>query len=67
MVEDSPADEAGLEDADVVTHVGETAVTTMGDLLTALRHLDPGDGVRIGYLRDGRPALVRRRAGREPA
>jgi S1-C subfamily serine protease len=53
VVEDGPADEAGLETHDVVTHVDDVAITTMGDLLTVLRHRDPGDGVRIGYLRDG--------------
>jgi putative serine protease PepD len=53
VVEDSPATEAGLHDADVVTQIGDTEVTSMGDLVTALRLLDPGDAVRIGYLRSG--------------
>ena len=53
VAEDSPAAEAGLQDADVVTQVGDTEVTSMGDLVTALRLLDPGDQVRIGYLRAG--------------
>jgi S1-C subfamily serine protease len=55
VVEESPADVAGLLEDDVVTHVGDTAVTSMGDLVTALRHHDPGDRVRLGYLRDGAP------------
>jgi S1-C subfamily serine protease len=55
VVEDSPAEEAGLRHGDVVTHVGDTEITSMGDLVTALRHLDPGDRVRLGYLRDGSP------------
>jgi S1-C subfamily serine protease len=55
VVEDGPADEAGLRHADVVTHVGDTEVTSMGDLVTALRHLDPGDRVRIGFVRGGTP------------
>ena len=54
VVEGSPAADAGLRDDDVVTNVGDTAITGMGDLVTALRHLDPGDDVRLGYLRDGR-------------
>ncbi|MET0804001.1 MAG: PDZ domain-containing protein, partial [Acidimicrobiales bacterium] len=53
VVEDSPATVAGLQDADVVTQIGHTEVTSMGDLVTALRLLDPGDRVRIGYLRAG--------------
>ena len=53
VVDDSPAAAAGLHAADVVTQIGDTEVTSMGDLVTALRHLDPGDEVRIGYLRAG--------------
>jgi S1-C subfamily serine protease len=33
--------------------VAREEITSMGDLLTVLRHFDPGDEVRIGYLRDG--------------
>lgn len=55
VIEDSPAAAAGLTAEDVITHVGDLAVTRMGDLVTALRHLDPGDQVRLGFLRDGDP------------
>ncbi len=53
VLEDSPAADAGLLAEDVVTQVGNREITSMGDLVTALRHLDPGDLVRIGYLRAG--------------
>jgi len=53
VLEDSPAAAAGLLADDVVTQVGDLEITSMGDLVTALRHLDPGDQVRIGYLRAG--------------
>ncbi len=53
VIDGSPAAEAGLQDEDVVTEVGDTPVDSMGDLITALRRLDPGDEVHIGYLRDG--------------
>ena len=53
VLEDSPAAAAGLRTDDVVTQVGDHEITSMGDLVTALRHLDPGDEVRIGYLRAG--------------
>ncbi len=53
VVDDSPAAAAGLLAEDVLTQVGDLEITSMGDLVTALRHLDPGDLVRIGYLRDG--------------
>ena len=44
---------AGLRADDVVTQFDDHEITSMGDLVTALRHLDPGDEVRIGYLRSG--------------
>lgn len=53
VLADGPAAAAGLRTDDVVTQVGDQEITSMGDLVTALRHLDPGDLVRIGYLRDG--------------
>ncbi len=53
ITEDSPAADAGLVDHDVVTKVDDREITSMGDLLTVLRHLDPGDEIRIGYLRAG--------------
>lgn len=53
VVEGSPAAVAGLRDDDVVTQVDDVDIQSMGELITALRHLDPGDAVRIGYRRDG--------------
>ncbi len=53
VLDDSPATTAGLRADDVVTQVGDHEITSMGDLVTVLRHLDPGDEIRIGYLRAG--------------
>jgi len=53
VVGGSPADRAGLEDEDVVTEVDATTVASMGEMIAVLREHDPGDHVRIGYLRDG--------------
>jgi S1-C subfamily serine protease len=53
VLDGSPADVAGLQDDDVVTELGDIPVHSMGDLITGLRRLDPGDEVHIGYVRDG--------------
>lgn len=53
VVDDGPAAVGGLEVDDVVVQVGVTAVASMGDLVTALRRHDPGDAVRIRFLRNG--------------
>jgi putative serine protease PepD len=67
VVEGGPADAAGLEAGDVVTHVGDSAILTMGDLLTVLRHHDPGDGIHLGYLRDGEQHWVDPVLGASPS
>jgi len=57
----SPAARAGLREGDVVVAVDDTAVPSMGALVTALLRHDPGDRVRIRYLRDGDAAWCRAR------
>ena len=48
-----PADEAGLEDGDLVTALGSEEVKNSGDLLSALRRYRPGDTVEATVVRDG--------------
>lgn len=54
VVDHSPADEAGLEEGDIIVSLeGETA-TSAKDLVSAIRGHSPGDKVDISVLRDGR-------------
>ncbi|WP_407989767.1 S1C family serine protease [Kitasatospora sp. CMC57] len=48
-----PADAAGLQPGDVITKVGDTAVTTLNSLTTALAALQPGAKVTVTYEREG--------------
>lgn len=48
--------EGKLQAGDVVTSVDGTAVTTSSELRDRISSRDPGTDVRVGYLRDGRPA-----------
>jgi S1-C subfamily serine protease len=50
----SAAERAGLRDGDVLVRVGEQPVDTFEELRTAIRARQPGDVVRLVYLRDGR-------------
>jgi hypothetical protein len=50
----SAADRAGLRDGDVLVRVGEQPVNTFEELRNAIRARQPGDVVRLVYLRDGR-------------
>ena len=53
MVADSAASRAGLKDGDVLVRFGDRPLDSFEDLLTALRDRQPGDTVRVIYLRDG--------------
>jgi len=48
-----PAASAGLQAGDVITKLGDTPITTVGSLTTALASLTPGSKVTVTYQRDG--------------
>jgi putative serine protease PepD len=48
-----PAAQAGLQQGDVITKVGDQAVTDAADLTAAIRTFKPGDKVTVTYTRDG--------------
>jgi S1-C subfamily serine protease len=50
----SPADQAGLQEGDIVTFVNETRVHSSGDLRKALGGLKPGSRVKLIVMRNGR-------------
>ena len=49
----SAADDAGLQVGDVITAVDDQAVTTPDDLATAIAGHQPGDEVKVTYVRNG--------------
>lgn len=55
IVGGSPADEAGLEERDIITAVSGKKVSGFGGLIVALRTRKPGDRVELSILRDGKP------------
>jgi serine protease DegQ len=48
-----PAAKAGIRPGDVLTAIGGQKITSVEALFAELRRHDPGDGVRISYLRAG--------------
>lgn len=59
VVDDSPADAAGLEADDVILSVSGEDVISMSALVIQLRRLDPGDEVSLGLVRDGSSMTLR--------
>ncbi len=56
--EDTPAERAGLRFRDVITSVNGEKVLSSNDLQHKIALMSPGDRVRIGIHRDGRPREV---------
>jgi S1-C subfamily serine protease len=48
-----PAASAGLQPGDVITKLGDTTITTVSELTTALASLQPGNQVTVTYQREG--------------
>jgi putative serine protease PepD len=53
VVAGSGAEKAGLRDGDVLVRFGDRPLNSFDDLLAALKDRQPGDEVRVLYLRDG--------------
>jgi len=53
VVPGSPADQAGLQTDDVITKVGDQAITSSEELVTEIRKRKVGDTVTVTYIRGG--------------
>ncbi len=58
VYDDSAADQAGLEEGDVITEFDGVTVTTYKSFLSALYSKEPGDTVKVTYNRNGRNTTV---------
>jgi len=52
VIEDGAADEAGLKEGDVITHVDGQKIKKFGELQNIIAQKRPGDKVTINYLRN---------------
>ncbi|MFJ1703253.1 S1C family serine protease [Kitasatospora sp. NPDC088346] len=58
VVSGGAAEAAGLAAGDVITKLGDTGITTIGSLTTALAALQPGAKETVTYQRDGQTKTV---------
>jgi serine protease Do len=52
-VDGSSAQKAGLQEGDIITRIGDKAITSPEDLRKAIGSLKPGDNAECSYLRKG--------------
>ena len=67
VVEGSPADEAGLQDGDVILEFDGKTIDGSGDLTAAVRAAEPGDKVKVLVLRDGEQEKIKVEIGEKEA
>ncbi|MCC6288395.1 MAG: PDZ domain-containing protein [Chitinophagaceae bacterium] len=63
VVDDSPAEKAGLLKGDIITKIGETAVTDPSSLSSIINEKKPDDEIQITYLRDKKEKKVTLKLG----
>jgi len=64
--EDSPADEAGIEEGDVIVAFNGTSVSSPDQLRDAVRSVEPGDEGRVDVMRDGKSRTITVTVGDRP-
>jgi len=67
VIDDSPAEKAGLRRGDVIAVVNTTATINIDLFKEVMSTLDPGETVRITYVRDGRKSRTYATLAEPPA
>lgn len=66
VVEDSPAEKAGLQSGDVVISLNDNKITDADDLTDVMYETAPGDRLELVIIRDGREQSIILDAGEAP-
>ena len=61
-----PAADAGIQHGDVITDVGSQEISSSGDVISALRHYEPGDTVSLTVLDNGQKGKVQVKLAESP-
>ena len=65
VVDDSPAEKAGLEDGDVILEFNGKTIADDDDLVKAVRATSPGDNVKVVVLRGGKKKTLEVEIGKQ--
>ncbi len=66
VVDESPADSAGIREQDVIIEVGGTAITSASDVIKRVRELKTGETAAVVVLRDGAKNTTSVKLGERP-
>ncbi len=66
VVDDSPAEEAGLENDDIIVSIDGERITDYDDLVDMLTERGEGDQITIGLIRDGKALDVQVKLAKRP-
>jgi S1-C subfamily serine protease len=58
VISGSPADQAGLQPHDIITKIGATTIDENHSYLNSLFQYQPGEAIRVTFVRDGREMQV---------
>jgi membrane-associated protease RseP (regulator of RpoE activity) len=58
VMEDSPAEQAGIKEGDIILKIGNQAVDSQKDIREYLQNLEDSEQVEVQILRDGKPLTV---------
>ncbi len=58
VIQDGPAEKAGIQDKDIITKVGDIEVGDRGGISTLIAEYAPGETVPVTILRDGRTMVM---------
>lgn len=58
VVDDSPAEKAGLKAGDVIVRIGDENIEDPGDVRSAIRSHEPDDKVAVVIIRDGKEKTI---------
>ena len=58
VVEDSPAEEAGLKAGDVIYKINDRAIKDVGDLIRTVNYYNPDEKITVYYVRKGKKSSV---------
>lgn len=59
VVDDSPAEKAGLKAGDIITKIGDETIEDEGDVADAIHEFKPGDAVNFVIYRDGKEMTIK--------